>query len=108
MLKLTIIDKEGEEHVIEVSPGTNLHVACEEAGVEVPLSCGGGQKCGTCVMTVVQGKIGPPELHDTDLSEPDLISAETCLRLGLSLENQVLSCATQVWGDATVALSESF
>lgn len=102
MPKLTVIDRGGDEHTIKTKIGENLQQACIKAGIDLPSSCGGGAWCGTCVVNVLEGKIGSSDDPETSLSEMEEQELETMKREGLDPKTQVLSCSCQIWGDAVV------
>lgn len=106
MPKVIILDKNGEEHIIEVTRGTTLSDACERAKVDFQYSCGKGGWCATCVVNILEGKIGPPEDDDTALTALDTEELETCERFEIDPSSQTLSCSCQVLGDCKIAAPE--
>ncbi|KAH0545289.1 mitochondrial matrix iron-sulfur protein [Glutinoglossum americanum] len=64
-IHVTFIDKEGDEHVIEVAKGDNLLDIAQANDLEVEGACGGSCACSTCHVIVTE-----PEFYDK-MPEPD-------------------------------------
>lgn len=103
---VTVVDKNGVERQIEVPMGTTLCDACERAKVDFQYSCGKGGWCSTCVVNVLEGKIGPPEDPETALTALDSEELDTCEKYEIDPATQILACSTQVQGDCKVAAPE--
>ncbi len=82
---------EGEKS-FEVSPGTKLVLAVEDAGIDILHRCGGNARCTTCRVEVVAGDPGPME----DLEKGRLD------REGELAPGTRLSCQIRVESDLTV------
>jgi uncharacterized 2Fe-2S/4Fe-4S cluster protein (DUF4445 family) len=80
---------------VSVSLGTFLTEAIEEAGILLPLDCGGNGTCGRCRVRI-DGDASPP-----DEAEIKVIGKE------LNGEGWRLACRTTVLGNLTVTLSDS-
>lgn len=48
MGKITAIDRDGNEHVLEAEPGLSLMEILRDAGLDVEAICGGQCVCSTC------------------------------------------------------------
>ncbi|HSQ38829.1 MAG TPA: ASKHA domain-containing protein, partial [Anaerolineales bacterium] len=75
---------------IDVSEGTNLLDACQQAGVELVAVCGGAGVCGTCRVRLLKGKLSDYSL--TELEE--LTDAERAAGIRQACQSEVLSDAT--------------
>jgi len=73
---------------IEVPGGTLLHDALEQAGISIPLPCGGQGRCGRCLVIVTEGTVR----RRSSLR----LSAEDILR------GYALACQTVITGNVTV------
>jgi uncharacterized 2Fe-2S/4Fe-4S cluster protein (DUF4445 family) len=79
---------EGQE--VQVSPGTLLSAAAQQAGVEVQMPCGGQGRCGRCVVIVDEGEV---ERRSTQRLSPEDVAA-----------GYVLACQTTVESDLVVTV----
>lgn len=48
MASIVAIDREGEEHVVEATPGWSVMEIIREAGLPIEAACGGCCACATC------------------------------------------------------------
>jgi ferredoxin len=99
MPHLVIFDKDGERHEADVDIGMDLFDAAEAAGVTLPHSCGRGGWCSTCAVRVIQGKIGDGQEISPPMGPEE---EETMQKAGLPLEDHVLSCSCQIFGDVII------
>lgn len=97
MVKLTVLEKKGMRHRLEVEPGTNLRRAMLEAGISPyasltqTLNCGGRGLCATCGVRIESGAPEPTHWHD---------------RAAQAFGYPRLSCQVEVWEEMTVHLVE--
>ena len=84
----SIVRLEPTERTVRVPVGTLLEEAISQAGVRVPLPCGGQGRCGRCIVEVREGSVQ---------RRPALRLSEEEIRHGYAL-----ACQTVVSGDVTV------
>lgn len=77
-----------DERVVRVPLGTLLESAIAEAGVHLPLPCGGQGRCGRCVVEVREGSVN--RRSTARLTDEEVAAG------------QALACQTVVTGDVTV------
>lgn len=77
---------------VEVTAGTKLVLAIEDAGVDILHRCGGNARCTTCRVQIVSGDPGAMENL-----ERDRLAQES--ELGPDIR---LSCQVRIQGDLTV------
>jgi uncharacterized 2Fe-2S/4Fe-4S cluster protein (DUF4445 family) len=75
---------------VEVSTGTLLSDAAQEAGVDVNMPCGGQGRCGRCAVIVEEGAV---RRHSTERLSPDDVAG-----------GYALACQTAVEGDVVVTV----
>lgn len=73
------------------SQPTGLYQAMLEAGLRLPADCGGGGRCGRCLVQLVKGHLQPPKAHEQQVL--DKIGAQAGMRL---------ACQAQGLGPVTI------
>jgi uncharacterized 2Fe-2S/4Fe-4S cluster protein (DUF4445 family) len=88
-------DEERRSREVEVSSGTLLSDAAQEAGVDINMPCGGQGRCGRCAVIVEEGGPGAGTVrrHSTERLSPDDVAA-----------GYALACQTAVEGDVVVTV----
>lgn len=56
----------------KVNPGTNLLTALQDAGFQLPSSCGGNGTCGECKVQIERGNLPPSETERANFSTKEL------------------------------------
>lgn len=54
MASLVVVDRDGERHEIEATPGWSLMEIIREAGLPIEAACGGSCACATCHVYVAE------------------------------------------------------
>jgi 2Fe-2S ferredoxin len=57
MAKIFVIDREGEEHVLDATPGWSVMEIIRENDLPVEAACGGCCACATCHVYVDEGSL---------------------------------------------------
>ncbi len=76
---------------VDVDPGTTILDAAVKAGIDLNHYCGGMASCGSCMVTIVSGKVS--EMDDMEEATLDVVMEDDRDRLG---------CQTRILGPVTV------
>jgi 2Fe-2S ferredoxin len=89
MIRVTLIDSTGGEHVVEAVPGRSLMRAATDAGVEgIAADCGGTLTCATCHVYVDPAwlpRLPPPGSDERAMLEMTAAPAEATSRLSCQI-----------------------
>ncbi|GLB69547.1 2Fe-2S iron-sulfur cluster-binding protein [Arthrobacter mangrovi] len=102
MPKVTFIQPDGMETVLETDTGTSVMRTAVSRGVPgIVAECGGSAMCATCHVYVEEPYLdGLPEISDVEDEMLDCTSSERC-------PNSRLSCQLKVASDIAVRLPET-
>ncbi|KAK3171497.1 mitochondrial matrix iron-sulfur protein [Lepraria neglecta] len=89
-LRVTFIDKEGEEHKFEVATGDNLLDIAQSEELEMEGACGGSCACSTCHV-IVENEEMYDKMEEPDDDENDMLD----LAFGLT-ETSRLGCQVKM------------
>ncbi|KAL2040659.1 hypothetical protein N7G274_006638 [Stereocaulon virgatum] len=92
-LRVTFIDKEGEEHNFEVARGDNLLDIAQSEDLEMEGACGGSCACSTCHV-IVEDEAMYDKMDEPDDDENDMLD----LAFGLT-ETSRLGCQVKMSKD---------
>ena len=70
MSSITVIDRDGAEHVLEGTVGWKVMEIIRDAGLPIEAACGGACACATCHVYVDDawfGKLGEKDEEETDM-----------------------------------------
>lgn len=102
MPKVTFIQPDGLQNVLETDTGTSVMRTAVSHGVPgIVAECGGSAMCATCHVYVEDSYLdGLPEISDVEDEMLDCTSSERC-------SNSRLSCQLKVESDIAVRLPET-
>ncbi|MCJ1335870.1 mitochondrial matrix iron-sulfur protein [Bachmanniomyces sp. S44760] len=89
-LKVTFVDKEGDEHTFEVAKGDNLLDIAQANDLEMEGACGGSCACSTCHV-IVESQDLYDKMDEPDDDENDMLD----LAFGLT-ETSRLGCQVKM------------
>lgn len=91
-IKITVIDREGEEHVLDAPLDMNLNLMeiCKAAELPVKGTCGGMALCSTCHCYI----LSEHELPELSMDEEDMLDQAFFVQ-----DNSRLSCQINITED---------
>lgn len=78
---------------VDVAPGTTILDAAVQAGLDLNHYCGGMASCGSCMVTVISGKVS--EMDDMEEATLDVVMED---------DRDRLSCQTRILGPVVVTM----
>lgn len=69
MASITVVDRTGQEHVLEAQPGRKVMEIIRDAGLPIEALCGGCCACSTCHVYVDEDwypRLEPPKSDEVD------------------------------------------
>ena len=99
MSKVTYIQKNGSQKIVEGGDGETILQIALDNGIDIEHACGGNGFCTTCACEVQDGQ---KMIDDGAVSPVD----EKEVNMGVEGPDSRLGCQTKVHGDIAVKLSE--
>jgi 2Fe-2S ferredoxin len=87
MASLTVIDREGGEHIVDATPGWSVMEIIREHGLPIEAACGGCCACATCHVYVEPDWLAklPPVAEDEAMMLDEAYQVQETSRLGCQL-----------------------
>lgn len=104
MIKLTVIDRDDSQQVIEIPEGINLNLmeVLKASEYNILATCGGMALCATCHVQVLEGLDQLPEPEDAELDMLDTLpdaGSDSRLACQLKVNEKLEGIKVKIRGD---------